>query len=151
MTFAAVSFYSRPKESSDNPIFVEREIGWFGLIPVVILVLRGRSTSLRDVIMWMGLLVFILPLWTFLLSRETNALLDLDPPQEIAAHVDSLWRSGKNNTECNAKFKPALVYPPFSVSITCKDYRRLRYGMPVTLFIGQGALKQPWLKNWQPR
>lgn len=126
-------------------------IGWFGLIPVVILVLRGRSTSLRDTIMWMGLLVFSLPLWTFLLTRETNALLDLDPPQEIAARVESTWRSGKNNTECNVKFSPDHRYAPFSVNIRCKDYLRLHHGAPVTLLIGQGALKEPWLKGWQPR
>lgn len=80
---------SRISNDLINASMLTALIDWFGLIPVVILVLRGRSTSLRDIIMWMGLLVFILPLWTFLLSRETNALLDLEPPQEIAAQVES--------------------------------------------------------------
>lgn len=151
-TFAFLRYYHIPLTNNlANTALTGAVLGWFALFPVVILVLRGRSSSFRDVIMWMGLLAFVLPLWAFLLTREANALLDPKPPQEIAAIVESTWRSGEENSQCNVRFKPETRYVPFSVKVSCNEEARLIPRMPITLLIGEGALNHPWFKGWQPR
>lgn len=112
---------------------------WLVSMPILARILRGRSTSLRDLATSVIALAFGFPLGGADLLLTLNAVLDGSPPEEHATQVTNLHRrSGKNS----AYFVTVSSWHPgeatIEIQINSSVYSTLAVDQRVVVTTGKG-------------
>jgi hypothetical protein len=115
-----------------------------GVTLAAFLALRQTSTALRMISWTLVISMFAFPVLCAGLAELANGALD-EPPQTRALQVvDKRMKSGKSTTYY-VTFAPFARYTrPVEISVSYSEYSMVIPGARAQVFVGTGALRQPW-------
>ena len=121
--------------------------GWVVSLPLLLVLMKGRSNAFICLLIAAGCLLPGLPLASVFGIKALNAWPDFSTVRTIDARVVKLRRvKGNKSTSYYATFDPGDgIGPPQEFTITGSTYGRLRRGRTASIDVRDGFLGWPWL------